>query len=284
MSKPQLGGIRGKLLKRLPQGNPDLSPNREVARSIKDILEQVKQREATFKAGTPVGQDTPPIPIHRTSILRTIVNRVKSIWDQDKTLERRKYLIKKIHRSHFQDMVDLKKRGAKYFNAADRLIPAEQALFMPNLLATNLWGKKVNTMDLLQRKVSMVSFEFVKLGGEHVDAFRQPFVDHFRVDHPLVQHVRLNVIENFAKAATLRPFVSLMANQVPPAAQATHLFYFRPIDRIRDLLFIQNLAMGWVFLVDPQLKIRWYANGAPTPEEIERLIAFSSTLANEPQS
>ncbi|KAJ1961930.1 hypothetical protein IWQ62_003695 [Dispira parvispora] len=284
MSKPPVGGIRGKLLKRLPQTNPDLSPNREVARSITAILEQVKQREATFKAGTPVGQDTPPTPIHRTSILQAMVNRVKSSWDQDKTLERRKYLIKKIHRSHFQDMVDLKKRGEKYFKAADQLIPAEQALFMPNLLATNLRGRKVDTMDLLQRKVSMMSFEFVKLGGEHVDAFRRPFIDHFGLDHPLVQHVRLNVIENFAKAITLRPFVPLMANQIPPAAQATHLFYFRPIDRIRDQLFMQNLAMGWVFLVDPQLRIRWYANGAPTPEEIERLITFSSTLANESRS
>ncbi|KAJ1978300.1 Mitochondrial ATPase complex subunit atp10 [Dimargaris verticillata] len=165
MKKPLPSGLRGRVIRNLPYTKSDVSPNREVARSLQDILQQVKQREASFKPGDPVGQPAPPVPQAPTSVVSALATRFKNLWDPDATLERRKYLIKKFHRSHFQDMVDIKNHGQKAFAASSKMIPAQKALYMPNLYAKSLDGRQRNLTTVLKDKVSLVSFEFTKLGG-----------------------------------------------------------------------------------------------------------------------
>ncbi|KAJ1978301.1 Mitochondrial ATPase complex subunit atp10 [Dimargaris verticillata] len=91
-------------------------------------------------------------------------------------------------------------------------------------------------------------------------------------------HMQLNIVENILKGAIVRACVPWLAQQVPAEQRGNYLTYFWPIERIKDDLFIQNLALGWVFLVDRDLKVRWYANGIATPKELEQLYAYVAHL------
>ncbi|KAJ1987106.1 Mitochondrial ATPase complex subunit atp10 [Dimargaris cristalligena] len=296
--------LRERILKKLPATDNEMSANREVALSIRSISKALKERRQNFQSGQPLGQPDPPQPLEVKSPFQTLVARLKSSWDQDATLERRKYLVDKFQRPHYQYMTELKRLGGKLFAAPTALVPADQAKYLPNLAVRDGHGKRAELKDLAQGKVSLVSFEFVLYAKQQVDGFAGPFRDRFggsvsapttgaptpaaaadatpaTVGDARVQHLRVHVIENALKAAVLRPFLRSMARHVTPDDRARFLFHFRPIDRIKDELFMDNMAMGWVFLVDPQWRIRWYANGEPKPEEVERLLAMTSQLVKE---
>ncbi|RKP36735.1 ATPase assembly factor ATP10 [Dimargaris cristalligena] len=254
-----------------------MSANREVALSIRSISKALKERRQNFQSGQPLGQPDPPQPLEVKSPFQTLVARLKSSWDQDATLERRKYLVDKFQRPHYQYMTELKRLGGKLFAAPTALVPADQAKYLPNLAVRDGHGKRAELKDLAQGKVRSVSAPTTGAPTPAAAADATPAT----VGDARVQHLRVHVIENALKAAVLRPFLRSMARHVTPDDRARFLFHFRPIDRIKDELFMDNMAMGWVFLVDPQWRIRWYANGEPKPEEVERLLAMTSQLVKE---
>ncbi|KAJ1925103.1 Mitochondrial ATPase complex subunit atp10 [Tieghemiomyces parasiticus] len=301
MSKRAANQLRERILERLPYSHLDEPAKREVTRSLQDISQSLKDRLKNFQPGTPLGQTTAPTPAPSVGWLHRLGASLRSTWDQEATLERRKYLVRKFQRPHFQDMLDLKKYGDKLFPAPTQLIPADRALYMPNLEARNLLGKPAQLVTLLRGRVSLVSFQFVKHAEEHVETYSKPFQAAFEGavltkegrqappqqpphgGHLEVQHVRINVVENWAKAAVVRPFLtSTLGQGLTDDEKRRFLCHFRPIDRMKDQLFIDNLAMGWVYLVDPDCKVRWYANGAARPEEINQLLRFTAGLARLP--
>lgn len=52
------------------------------------------------------------------------------------------------------------------------------------------------------------------------------------------------------------------------------------MEEIREKLAMVNSMMGYVFLVDKDLRIRWYANGEATPKELESMKAIVARLRN----
>ncbi|KAJ1673912.1 Mitochondrial ATPase complex subunit atp10, partial [Spiromyces aspiralis] len=170
-----------------------------------------KQHEVIIP-GEAVGQSTPATGIEHVPLRERIEQKFRDAMDKDKNLRKREEIIRKIGESYWQDVADLHNHGAKLFEAPTDLIPAGASTtkYMPNLEAKNLNSDQVELVAATRGKVALVTLEFTKFA----ESFGDPFIKQFG-DQKNAKYIRVNVEENWLKAALLKACLPYIRAHIP---------------------------------------------------------------------
>ncbi len=109
----------------------------------------------------------------------------------------------------------------------------------------------------------------------------QGFVDptHTRyVAHPLYQYAQVNLQENVLKSFLVNIFLNSLRKVIPKELQSTYLVSSQNMEYVRDALGMTNTRVGYVFLIDENLKIRWGGCADATDEEVLSLESCTGVL------
>ncbi|KAI0642756.1 ATP10 protein-domain-containing protein [Trametes meyenii] len=198
--------------------------------------------------------------------------------DQDKRLEERTHLAREATRGYFTDLNATRRHGGKTWIAPKVMIREDKALYFPDIFGTPLVGKdKVHTTSLLAGKVSVVTLLTTRISELQTAQFVDPTQSSFS-SHPLYQRVQINLQDNLMKSFLVSLFASGIRKTIPEELWPTYLISSQSMEYLREPLGIANRHVGYVYLVDPKLKIRWAACADPKAEEIAALRTCTSVL------
>lgn len=113
----------------------------------------------------------------------------------------------------------------------------------------------------------------------HSQALIEPTYAHFS-SNPHFQYVQVNLQENILKAFLVNLFVGQLRETVPPELHDTYLVSTQNMEYVREALGMTNSKVGYVYLIDENLRIRWAACAEPTQEEIQALESCTGVLLN----
>jgi mitochondrial ATPase complex subunit ATP10 len=97
------------------------------------------------------------------------------------------------------------------------------------------------------------------------------------LSNPLYQHVQINIQENMLRSMLVNLFIRGIRSQVPENMHSTYMLSSQNLEYIREPLGMTNQYIGYTFLVDKELRVRWGACGDPMPEEaagLERCVGL----------
>lgn len=92
--------------------------------------------------------------------------------------------------------------------------------------------------------------------------------------------MQVNLQENLLKSLLVSMFLASIRKTVPEHLQPTYLVSSQNLEYIRDPLGMVNKHIGYVFLLDERMRVRWAACGDAKPEETEALQTSVGVLLN----
>ena len=164
----------------------------------------------------------------------------------------------------------------------------QKALYLPNISGksldegitkntTTMCFGRITALAMLGTKISEVSydwsanrkadFETLQLNAK---AFVNPTHERFS-SNPLYQHIQINLQENLLKSFLVNLFTNSLRSTVPKELQPNYLISSQNLEYVREALGMANSRVGYVYLIDENLKIRWGGCADPTIEEIQSL-------------
>ncbi|TEB34348.1 hypothetical protein FA13DRAFT_82020 [Coprinellus micaceus] len=232
----------------------------------------------------PLGPLTRPLGVRErpTTIVKTRMQRMKELLDSDVRTAQRRHLIKEAAKGYFHDMNMTRTHGGKTWIAPNVLIREDKSLYLPNIAGTALSDKATkNTTEMCYGKVTVLSMLSTKISEIHSQALIEPTYSHF-ASSPHFQYLQVNLQENVLKAFLVNLFVRQLREAVPRELHDTYLISTQNMEYIREPLGMTNSQVGYVYLVDENLRIRWAACAEPTQEEIQALESCTGVLLNRP--
>lgn len=116
----------------------------------------------------------------------------------------------------------------------------------------------------------------------HTKGFTDPTHAKYK-SHPAYQYVQINVQENLLKSMLVNLFLNSLRSIVPSDLHATYLVSSQNMEYLRDPMGCTNSKVGYVYLVDENLKIRWAGGADATVEEAQSLEVCTGILLNRLQ-
>ncbi|KAI0703700.1 ATP10 protein-domain-containing protein [Cerioporus squamosus] len=233
--------------------------------------------EASAKAAKAAkGDDTLPL-LQRP--LGTWADTKEKFLDRDKQLEERTHLAREATRGYFSDLNATRRHGGKTWIAPKVMIREDKALYFPDIRGTVLAGSedKVHTTILLKDKVSVVALLTTRISEIQTAQFLGPTLQAFS-SNPLFQFVQINLQDNLLKSFLVSLFASGIRKTVSESLWPTYMISSQNMEYLRQPLGIANKHVGYVYLVDPKLKIRWAACADPKSEEVSALKTCTTVL------
>lgn len=192
-------------------------------------------------------------------------------------------------RGYFGDFRELKDdpRG-KLWATVDRPVPADKARPMPlpaGPVRSFAGGPRVLLADELRARAAAPALLLMTLkrqsAGKMTDTWRAPFV---------AQHKHLPCLELYLEpmvgywllGPVLRPAIA--RDEAFDAARRRDHFYYNAVADVRRLcsdLHMRNRLVGYAFLVDAQLRLRWRACGIAAADELEMMHRVTERLEAE---
>ncbi|EIW67444.1 hypothetical protein TREMEDRAFT_17176, partial [Tremella mesenterica DSM 1558] len=223
----------------------------------------------------PLGVPNPP-----TSRPKTWGEKRAELLDEDRHKAKRKALIKEASQGYFHDYNRARSaNGGKLWTAPPVLIREDMAQYFPDIQGKALTGETVHTTDLLLGKVTLLAILSTRLSEEHVSSFCQPVLDDWSTS-PLFSHVQINHQDNLLKSLLLNFLVSSLKRTVPENRWGTYMISggeWSSYD-MTSPLGIENKLLGYVYLIDPNAKIRWAGNAMASEEEVDNLRRATAVL------
>ncbi|KAH9039208.1 ATPase assembly factor ATP10 [Lactarius hengduanensis] len=233
--------------------------------------------------------DAPPIPpLSRplglpdvpTTQVKTLSERTADFLNQEKQLEKRRHLVKEASTGYFYDLHMTRVNGGKTWMAPKVLIREDKALYFPNIIGNRLdSGVRAHTTPMCAGKVSVIAMLSTKISELHATSYTKTLNSTYQ-GHPLYQYVQINLQENILKSILVHIFLSSLRSKVPPDQHTRYLVSRHNMDYLREPLGMTNSRIGYVYLVDENLKVRWAACADAKEEEEEALIRCAGVLLN----
>jgi mitochondrial ATPase complex subunit ATP10 len=248
----------------------------------------------------PLGLPYPPRPGQNTPIdRRTWSQKKEDFANYDKAMERRRILARSYLRPYFQEWKRVDHFKGKSFVSNERLFRHDKALYFPNM-----WGQTLSksgdgpdggrdTTNVLQGKISVVGIQSGQWAEEQVDTFvskkeNPQLQEIIESSGGLVQRADINIQGDWGRAMLVKLFKGRIRNMIPDdrweryflvrLARDTKLGL---TDEIRDAMGFLNSQVGYVYLLDPQCRIRWAGSGHAWKGEVESLNAGVRRLLTE---
>ena len=141
---------------------------------------------------------------------------------------------------------------------------------------------------MLSTKISEVSesftpqplfLTFVRSSQIQTDSFVKPTNEVF-LSNPNYRFVEINLQENLLKSLLVSMFLSSLRKTIPAERQPTYLVSSQNMEYVRDGLGMVNKHIGYVYLLDEHLKVRWAGCGDAKLEEADALRTSVGVLLN----
>ncbi|KAJ7647683.1 ATP10 protein-domain-containing protein [Roridomyces roridus] len=209
------------------------------------------------------------------------IQRFKDIWLNEETiLVERKHLIKQLNKGYYTDAVSIIHPGhmGKTWIAPEVLIREDKALYLPNIKGKDLdKGEQKHTTLMCFGKITLLSIESTELSVLQTKSFVNAVHPRFE-SHPLYQRMHINIQENILKALVVNMFLRNLRAKVPKELHGNCLLSTQNMEYLREPMGLINRMVGYVFLIDENLKIRWAAGGDATMAELKALESCLSVL------
>jgi len=128
-------------------------------------------------------------------------------------------------------------------------------------------------------KVSVIAMLSTKISELHTASYTRSLNGLYR-GHPVYQYIQINLQENILKSILVNIFLSSLRSKIPPYQHTRYLVSRQNMEYVREPLGMTNSRIGYVYLVDENLKIRWAACADAKKEEKEALIRCAGVLLN----
>ncbi|KAG8899012.1 Mitochondrial ATPase complex subunit atp10 [Tulasnella sp. 417] len=210
---------------------------------------------------------------------RSWQEKKEEMLDREKHLEKRKFLIKQATSGYFEDFHKTMHggHGGKMWIAPKVLIREDKALYFPDVAGKNLLGDQVHTTTLCKGNVSVVAFLSTQVAEEHVNSFTK-FVLAAYTSDPKFKFVQINLQENPLKSAIVSLSRSSIKRTIPQEFHETYIHSSQNMEMLRKPLGLENKHLGFVYLVDENLKVRWAGCGYAKDEEAVYLMELTNKL------
>ncbi|KAG6868530.1 hypothetical protein C0993_001418 [Termitomyces sp. T159_Od127] len=173
-----------------------------------------------------------------------------------------------------------RKHGGKTWIAPDSLIREDKALYLPNVKGKSIdTGEEKNTTIMCFGRITVLSMLGTRMSEVHSKGFVTPTHERYS-SNPLYQHIQINLQENVLKNLLVKVFLRSLRNVIPPALHPTYLVSSQNMEFVRDALGMTNSKVGYVYLIDENLKIRWGGCADATPKEVAALEVCTGVLLN----
>lgn len=199
-------------------------------------------------------------------------------------------MTKQIAKPYFRDWSDMRIQKGKQFIANERLFRADHALFIPNFYGKILRrdaakldkddgydGLGRDTCKAMMGKVSVLSIVSSTWAENQVGTFLSKKANpelHETLEEAkdVAQTVEINREHNHLKWWLIQFFASNLRRQRSLDQQERYFMVRRGVsDIMKEAIGLLNDKVGYVYLVDPDCRIRWAASARAEPKEIESL-------------
>lgn len=198
--------------------------------------------------------------------------------DHDTRMAQRRHLIKEAGKGYFHDMNMTRRNGGKTWIAPKVLIREDKALFLPNIVGKSLDdGTKKDTTTMCFGRITILAMLGTQISEVHAKAFVDATYARFS-KNPLFQYIQINLQENLLKSLLVKLYSGSLRASVPVELHPTYLVSSQNMEYLRDPLSMTNSKVGYVYLIDENLKIRWGAGADPTLEEVQALESCTGVL------
>jgi len=215
-----------------------------------------------------------------TTKTKTLSERSADFLNQEKQLEKRRHLNKEVSTGYFYDLHMTRIHGGKTWMAPNVLIREDKALYFPNIVGSRLDnGVKAHTTHMCAGKVSVIAMLSTKVSEIHAASYTKLLNGLYR-KRSTYQYIQINLQENILKSILVSIFLSSLRSKIPPAQHTRYLVSRQNMEYVREPLGMTNSRIGYVYLVDENLKIRWAACADAKSEEAEALIRCAGVLLN----
>ncbi|KAF4618184.1 hypothetical protein D9613_011513 [Agrocybe pediades] len=248
------------------------------------IYNEAKSSEESNSPPAPENDTLPllnrPLGVRKrpTTDIKPTVERIKDFMNHDALMAQRRHLIKEAGKGYFHDLNMTRKNGGKTWIAPKVLIREDKSLYLPNISGTSLEdGEKKDTTTMCFGKISILAMIGTQISEAHVKSFTYAAHPRFS-SNPLYQFVQINLQENLLKSLLVKVYSRSLRGVVPRELRPTYLISNQNMEYLRDPLGMTNSKVGYVFLIDENLKIRWAGSGDATLEEAQSLESRTAVL------
>jgi ATPase complex subunit ATP10 len=117
----------------------------------------------------------------------------------------------------------------------------------------------------------------------HTQSFVGPTLKAF-ADEEKFKFVQINLQENPLKSFLVSMFFSSLRKTVPSEFHSTYMVSGQNMEYLREPLGMENKHIGYVYLLDPDLRVRWAGCGFAREEESESLMNCVRVLLDRMKS
>ncbi|KAG2050033.1 hypothetical protein BDR06DRAFT_960726 [Suillus hirtellus] len=221
----------------------------------------------------PLGVKEKPSPV-----LKTWADTREELMNQETRLAQREHLVKEATKGYFTDLNATRRHGGKTWIAPNVMIREDKALYFPNIVGSSLDTKsKKHTASMCEGRISVISMLSTRMSEIHVNGFTTPTNERY-LSNPLYQYVQINLQENLLKSFLVSLFLSSIAKSVPQELHSTYLVSSQNMEFVREHLGMVNKHIGYVYLVDDNLKVRWAGCADAKVEETNALEQCTGVL------
>ncbi|KAJ9115695.1 hypothetical protein QFC20_001022 [Naganishia adeliensis] len=217
----------------------------------------------------PLGVQDPP-----STASKTWQEKKDELLDRDRHMAKRKALVKEATQGYFHDFHEIRREGGhggKSWIAPPVLIRQDKALYFPNIQGTSMASRKTtHTTDLFRGRVSVVAVLTARVSEEHANSFVADVLEDWEQD-PMFRYVQVNHQSNPLKSLLLQLFISGLKRSIPEHRWSGYMIAGGEWGGLKEPLGITNKHVGYIYLVDPDCKIRWAGNAYATEEERQGL-------------
>ncbi|PPQ66525.1 hypothetical protein CVT26_009498 [Gymnopilus dilepis] len=231
-------------------------------------------------------KDAPLQPLKRplgvrqrpTTVDRPAMEKIKDYLQTENLEAQRRHLVKEATKGYFHDLNMTRRHGGKTWMAPKVLIREDKALYLPNLTGKSIDnGTRKNTTEMCFGRISVLAILGTQISEAHAKSFT--YSTNLRYSsHPLYQYIQINVQENLLKALLVKLYARSLWTLIPPEQRPNYLISSQNLEYLRDPMGMTNSKVGYVYLIDENLRIRWAGSAEATQEEAQSLESCTGVL------
>ncbi len=157
--------------------------------------------------------------------------------------------------------------------------PSVIGIKFPTLTAESLAGNKVTLPDSVKGKVALVVLSFKRESQSQNDSWLLPFEkefgtreEYFFYEVPMIRR----------RYIVMAPLIdSGMRAAIPSEKHKNIITYYGSIDPYKQALKIDDIYLGYAYLLDREGIIRWQGQGTANAEDIKILMETAKGLVNK---
>ncbi|KAF9073034.1 ATPase assembly factor ATP10 [Rhodocollybia butyracea] len=223
----------------------------------------------------PLGVLDKPSVQHQTKL-----ERLKQVLTDDTAIaEQRKHLVKEaVTKGYFHDLNATRWNGGKTWIAPKVLIREDRSLYFPDIAGKSLLhGNPRHTTSMCIGHITILCILSTKISEIQIDAFTKSSMARFSW-HPLFQRIQINLQENILKSLLVSLFLASLRRAIPVDQHATYLISSQNMEYQSEAIGLENNRVGYVYLIDENLRIRWAGCADPTADEAKALEVCTGIL------